>query len=383
MTESTVIDAQRLTRLVAIWRSDAQNLSLYRHCIDAALQSGAFEVVIEVAQQRLDFVSDEPLALFDLASGLIGQRNYAAALSQLARMPAAFSQSVAVLLNRGLCHYCLEQFDVARTPLEECYVQGDRGKGLLRLLVSTLHHLGEVPAALEIAGQAAQVAATDAALAGVMALLYLDADDAPKARQWARTALALNPRSVDGRVVEATLLTARLQKERARRMLEEVVADAPQTARAWLGLGTLSLIEQDLAVAKQQLLQCLELMPRFIGAWHVLAWAHMVSGELPAAEEAFERALMLDRNFAESHGGLAAVAALRGEVERSRRLIDTARHLDRECLSATYAQAVLKGAAGDPEQARRLVLDTVAEIAGRDSSALGQLLTHVSRGRKH
>lgn len=379
MTVRTSIDAERLARLVAMWRGEPHNLSLYRHCIAAALQSAAFELAVAVAQERLQSVPDDPSARFDVASGLIGQRSYEAALSQLACLPAPLSDSIAVLSNRGLCHCCLQQFALARPLLTRCYADGDRSPGLLRLLISTLHHLGDVRAAVGIADEAATVAAADAALAGVLALSYLDADDATKARQWARVALSLNPRSVDGRVVEATLSTARLQKERARRMFEEVLDDAPTTGRAWLGLGTLSLIDQAIEPAKQQLQRGVELMPQFVGAWHVLAWAHLVTGGLEAAETAFEQALTLDRNFAESHGGLAAVAALRGHCQQAERLIATARHLDRECLSATFAEAALKAAAGSPEHARRLVQDTLSGLAVGESTALARLLAHLGR----
>jgi len=338
---------------------------------------------VEVAQQRLDAAPDDAVALFDLASGLIGEQQYEAALLQLARLPAAVQANSAVLQNRGLCHYCLQQYAQARSLLEICYANGERHAGLQRLLISTLHHLGQLESALTIANEATDVAATDGALAGVLALLYLDADDVPNARRWARTALDLDAKSVDGRVVEATLLTARLQKERARRMLEEVVADVPQTARAWLGLGTLSLIEQDLVQAKAQLQRSLELMPQHVGSWHVLAWAHLVSGELPQAQQAFEQALALDRNFAETHGGLASVAALRGESARARALIETAKRLDGGCLSATFAEAMLTSQGGDPAEAQRMVLGTVAGLANRDGGALSKLLAHVSRGRTH
>jgi tetratricopeptide (TPR) repeat protein len=381
MSHENAADRARLQRLLALRREDPQNVLLYRDCVATALQSAAFDVVVQLAQEQLQLGSDPWAARFDWASGLIGQRDYAGALLQLEHLPISAHQHPGVLLNRGLCHHCLGQYEQARTPLETCYGQGDRSPGLLRLLLSTLHHLGLLRQALPIAQAAAPLATTDAALAGVLALLYLDADDAVKARQWARAALQLHPGSVEGRVVQATLLTARLQKDRARGMLEEVVAEFPETARAWLGLGALALLDQDLVRAKLHLQRSLELMPQHVGSWLVLGWAHLMSGELPAAQQVFEQALELERNFAEIHGSLAAVAALRGDGPRAQSLLQVARRLDPECPSAVFAEAMLHAHAGDPAQAQRMVAERIASLGQGDSSPLAQLLTQVGRGR--
>jgi tetratricopeptide (TPR) repeat protein len=381
MTHNTAADRARLERLLVLRRNDPQNLHLYRDCVATALQSAAFEVVVSLAQEQLQLDGDPWAARFDWASGLIGQQDYAGALLQLEHLPQNAHQHPAVLLNRGLCHYCLAQYEQARAPLEACYAQGDRSPGLLRLLISTLHHLGLVTQALPIAQAAAPLATTQAALAGVLALLYLDADDLVKARQWARTTLQLHPGSVDGRVVQATLLIMRLQKDRARSLLEGVVAEFPETGRAWLGLAALALLDQELVHAKPYLQRSLALMPQHVGSWLVLGWTHMMSGELPEAQQVFERALALDRNFAEIHGGLAAVAALRGEGQRAQSLLDVARRLDPDCPSAMFAEAMLRAQAGDPAQAQRMVAERIASLGQGDGSPLAQLLTQAGRGR--
>jgi tetratricopeptide (TPR) repeat protein len=381
MTQTRDIERARLQRLLVFRREDPRNVRLYRDCVATALQCQAFDVVVELAQEQLKLGIDPAAARFDWATGLMGQQDYAAALLQFSHLSEDAQRQPGVLLDQGLCHYCLGQYEQALAPLESCHGQGDRSPGLLRLLISTLHHLGRLTQALPIARDAAPLAAADAALAGVLALLYLDADDTVKARQWARTALQLHPQSVDGRVAQATLLTTRLQKDRARSLLEEVVAQFPETARAWLGLGALALLDQDLAQAKAHLQRSLELMPGHVGSWLVLGWAHMMHGELPAAEQMFERALTVDRNFAEVHGSLASVAALRGEEPRARALLEVARRLDAECASAVFAEAMLRARAGDPAQAQHMVTEKIASLGQGDGSPLAQLLTQAGRGR--
>lgn len=371
---------RRYERLASLLRVDPDNEGLYRQCVDSAIEAGRYAEAVELADARLVRKGDDAMALFDRATGLIGQRSYRAALEALAGLREANAASPAVQFNKALCHYCLQEYEQARGYLESCYAQGMRDVGVLRLLVSSYHHVGMLDEAVEIAKNNEAPAKTDAALAGVYALMYLDADDAMRAARWAATALQLNPKSIDGRVTQATLLTARVQTDKARAMLEDVLEDAPQTGRAWLGLGTLDLLARDLPAAKQRLQRGLELMPTHVGSWHVLAWAQMLAGEIDEAQRNFEHALEMDRNFAETHGGLAAIAAIRGESERARQLIEVALRLDPECLSARFAESLLMRRAGDATGADKLVFDTVADLSTKDSSALSQLL---AKARKH
>jgi len=369
----------RLGRLQQMLQADPENAVLRRQCVELAAQAGKFDVVVQLADAVLDAHPTDAAASFDKATGLIGQHAYREALQILERISTPTGAASAVLANIGLCYFCLGEFAAARPHLDQCYERGDRSPGLLRLLVSSCHHLGALDDAVRIAGDNEEAATRDAALAGVYALLYLDADDAARASKWAKTALRLNPRSIDGRVTEATLLTARLQVDRARQMLEGVIEDAPDSGRAWIGLGTLTLLDQRLDVAQQQLRRGLELMPSHVGSWHLLGWAQLVSGEMDAADSTFKHALQMDRNFAESHGALATIAALRGETRRARNLIDTALRLDKQSMAARYAEAVLSGRTGQPGQGRSIVLELVEGLAARDGSALSKLLLTSSR----
>jgi len=110
----------------------------------------------------------------------------------------------AVDQNLALCHYARGEFEPARGLLEGLYAAGERSPAALRLLVSSCRHLGLMDRAVEIADANPQAAETDVALAGVYALVYLDADQAAKAMRHARTTLGLNPDSVDGLIVRDT-----------------------------------------------------------------------------------------------------------------------------------------------------------------------------------
>lgn len=360
-------------------RTDPANASLRRQCIDLATELGKFDEVIDLAQAALAADPSDAGALFAKATGLIGRREYQPALEVLWNVREMAGNDPGIVMNMALCHYCLRQFDLARPFLEECYRGGMKTAGLLRLLVTSYHHLGMTEAAVRIAKDNEQEASTDAALAGAYALLYLDTDDVARASKWAKIACELDPKSIDGRVTAATLLTLRMDTDGARRTFEEVVEDVPGTGRAWIGLASLALLSQQTETAKKHLARGLELMPGHVGSWHVLGWTQLMSGEADAAEQTFQRALELDRNFAETHGALAAIAALKGEAERARQLVVVARRLDRACLSAQFAEAVLTSLAGNPAQARSMVLAAASSVAGANGSALSKMLMNATK----
>ena len=366
--------ADKLGRLRKLLQADPTNAPLRRECVDLASQTGQYEIIVQLADSALAAAPADASALFDKATGLIGQRAYQPALEVLRQLEPAAAADNAVRMNMALCCYCLGDFAAAKRHLDACRAAGVQSPGMVRMLVSSDHHLGLLEEAGSIAAENEAVASTDAGAAGVFALLYLDADDPLRASKWASVALKLNPKSLDGRVVEATLLTARVQTERARQMLESVVEDAPATARAWVGLGSLSLLAQQFDAAKQQLRRGVDHMPDYVGAWHLLGWAQLVSGELSAAASSFERALALDPDFAEAQGGLATLAAVQGDERRAQELIETALRLDPDCLTAKAAQAMLLGRSGRSAQAQSIFADAVGQLAAKNNTALAKLL---------
>ncbi len=370
----------RLARLKQMLAIDPTNERLKAQCVETAVSAGDFEYILGLSDALLADRPGDPHALFDKATALIGRRDYQAAIAVLTSL-IDVRPEYAVHFNLGLCQYCIGHYQDARPHLEHCYeAEADASRAsLVRLLMSTYHHLGLLENAVKVAQENAGLGNSDATLAGVYALLFLDAGDATLAARWAAATLRMNPKSVDGRVTQATLLTGRMQVDQSQAMFNSVLADAPNTARAWIGLGTLSLLEQQLPRAEQQLKRGLELMPGHVGSWHVLGWTQLVSGDLTGAENTFQHALELDRNFAETHGALGSLAAMRGDRALAQQFIEVALRLDRGSLSAKFAQAILMGKAGDPETARKIILDTTSGLAAKDGSALSKLLLRKSR----
>jgi tetratricopeptide (TPR) repeat protein len=373
MTEQN--PASRLQGLQSMLRTDPRNPLLRQQCTEVALSSRDYDGLIVTADIVLAAQPGDPAAQFDRATGLMGKREYAQALEILHALRPLQPESYGIDFNIALCHYCLNEYEAALPHLRECFAKGLRDAGLLRLLVTTYHHLGMMEEAAQVCIDNPDPAATDAALAGAYALIFLDVDNSARASRWAEIALRLHPKSIDGRVVQAILLATRLRADQAKSMLESVVADAPQTARAWIGLGSLAMLAQDLPAARSLLTRGVELMPSHVGSWHALGWTQYLQNDLPSAQATFDHAMDLDRNFAETHGALASIAASRGERERAEHLIEVALRLDPECLSARFAQSVLARRAGDVVQAQAIMDAAAAALGAQQKNPLGQSMS--------
>ncbi|HEY4210842.1 MAG TPA: tetratricopeptide repeat protein [Steroidobacteraceae bacterium] len=370
---------QRLGRLKALLDFDPDNTHLARECIETALQAGDFGFVVGQADKVLARLPGDVQGLFDRASGLMGLRDYKGAAEALVQVLARAPQISAARLNLGLCHYCQGDYPAAREVLSREYSAGDRSAAVLRLLVSSCHHLGLLDEAIELMEANPQAAQADADLAGVYALVCLDTNRAAAAERWAGSALAGNPDSLDGLVVQGTLNSLQTHIRQAKGQFERALQIAPATGRAWIGLGTLALLENDYPRAKELLTRGLEYMPGHLGSWHILAWTHLLSQDLDAAQAVLQHALSLDRNFSETHGALASIEAMRGNVAAAQRGIDVALRLDPKCLSAQFARSMIVRRSGSAADAQKIIADTLLEFSRSRGALVSRLIGRATR----
>ena len=281
--------------------------------------------------------------------------------------------------NLATCHFALRQYENVRAYGERLIAAGEKSGDVLQLTIAALHHLGEMDPALKLADESAEAAATNGRLAGTCAMVYLDTSKVQEAAKLAAVALAQNPDSIDGLLVHATLAGANLDSEQAFRHYSRVLELAPDSGRAWLGLGMLATLAQDFGRARELLERATQLMPEHVGSWHALAWAHFFAGDVGGAEKHFAHALELDRNFAESHGAMAAMFAIKGERAEAEREIEIAERLDRKNMTSQFARAMLLGQQ-DPDAARKFLRDNIRlmsrPLSARPREVLDQLLSH-------
>jgi tetratricopeptide (TPR) repeat protein len=368
-----------LDRLAPLLRAEPDNLPLHRECVELAMRGGEFERALALVDARLNRHPSEAETLFARSNALIGLKQHAEALAILKTLEQQGVAEPGVLQNLATCHYILRQFENSRAYAEQLMAAGDRSAGALHLAISSLHHLGEVEAAARLADEHAAVVETHGLLAGVCAMAYLDVEATPKAAKLAAIALAQNPDSIDGLTVQATLAAAALETEQAFSQFTRITQLAPQSGRAWLGLGLLATLAQDFARAKELLTRATELMPNHLGSWHSLAWAHLFSGDSAGAERLFAHALELDRTFGESHGAMAAMLAMRGDREGAEREIEIAERLDRKGASAQFARAMLLAHTSGPEASRQFIRDSVVLLARQFLDKPRAVLTELAK----
>lgn len=365
----------KLASLRRFLDADPDNSRLRRDYVDTAVAAGEFGLVREIAEKRLATLPADPEAQFDRATALIGLKDFAGALEALRPLDATIP---GVRFNTGLCLFMLHNYAEARPFFQAGYEAGERSASQLRCFLRTLHHLGEVDEAVAIANDNATLVQSDGALAGVCALIYLDANETKRAALCARRALAANPDNIDALVSAGTLSAADLDASNARAAFSRVVDLAPANGRAWLGLGTLSMAARDFPRAAQEIERGLETMPSHVGSWHALAWTHLFSGNLDKAEAVFQHAMELNHNFSETHGSLAVIAAMRGDREAAERGIEVAERLDSECMSSKYARTLL---VSSPEESRQMLIDLVATVPGQ-GKRLAEFLRDADRTSK-
>ena len=357
--------AGRLERLVPLLRSDPDNLSLHRECIELAMGGGEYGRALELVDARLARHPSDAESLYARSNALIGLRRYDEALEILKSLETQGVAQHAVVKNLATCSYLTQRFENSRAYTAQLVAAGDKSASTLNLLISSLHHLSEMDEAAKLADEHADTAANDGLLAGSCAMVYLDTEQAQKASKLAAVALAHNPDSIDGLTVQATLAAAEFRTDQALRQFSRIAELAPNHGRAWLGLGMLATLAQDFEQAKQLLARAVEFMPTHLGSRHALAWAHLFSGDTAGAEKHFKDALEIDPTFAESHGAMAAMLAMRGDREAAEREIEIAERLDRSGLSSQFARAILLGRMQGPEAAREFIRETVTAAAGR------------------
>jgi tetratricopeptide (TPR) repeat protein len=379
--ETAQVDTSKLDRLAAMLKADPSNARLRVDCIETALQLRLYESAVVLADEGLILSPENEQLLFLKSNALIGCKNFGSARTLLDFLHALLPLDAAISQNLALCCYCVNDFAGARNHLESLYTSGNRDVGVVRMLVSSCHHIGNMERATTVADENKDLGRSDAALAGVYALAYLDDSRASDAAKFAALALRSNPNNMDALLTDGTLRTGSGDIERAQQSYERVLAMNPSSGRAWVGLGMLDMLQRDFVKAKERLKKGLEHMPGHVGSWHALGWAYFVTGELDDAQKTFDHAMEMDRNFAETHGALGAIAAMQGNVAVAEEYARVALKLDPDCMSAQLVQSLLAARGGDRARSQQVISETLGGLMSGNTASFMKLMEIAMRKR--
>jgi tetratricopeptide (TPR) repeat protein len=185
----------------------------------------------------------------------------------------------------------------------------------------------------------------DAAVHLAAAQWYLGQNDLEKAKTSAETALKLDVRSLDGRIVRGAIARVARDYKAAEQFFNEAHVQSPGNFPASNSLA-LVLIESDDKDARQRAMEMAEAnvamhrenSPQQVNALTTLAWVYYKLGRREDAEKILEQ---ISRNNALTTDGAYYVAKLladRGDKDRARKILEEV--LDNEPMFATRPDAV-------------------------------------------
>src|SRR6187549_3623941 len=150
--------ADRLQRLAPLLSAEPENLPLHRECVELAMRGREYPRALEFIDSRLARHPAEAESLFARANALIGLRRFDEAITVLKALEEQGVAREAVLQNLATCHYALQNFANARAYGEQSIAAGNKSGDVLQLTISSMHHQGDIDAAVKLADDNTNVA---------------------------------------------------------------------------------------------------------------------------------------------------------------------------------------------------------------------------------
>ena len=304
----------------------------------AAVLAGSFD---ENPKRRRDF---EIRASAGNAAVAEARRQWEQARTQLARWLELDPENASAHQRMGIVAFKLGQEQEALVRFREARALDPNAVqpelGLARLYDDAK----KKDIARTLVEKAVKASPDDASVQLAAAQWYLAQNDLDKARAGADAALAIDPRSLEGKIVRGAVARMARDYTAAERSFEEAHVQSPGNFVASNSLA-LVLIESDDRDARQRAMEMAEAnvamhrdnSPQQVNALTTLAWVYYRMGRREDAERILEQ---ISRSNALTSDGAYYVAKLladRGDKARARKILDEV--LDSEPMFATRPDA--------------------------------------------
>lgn len=374
----TIDFEEKLNNFNAYLADDPKNLNLLAEIIDLNMYLKNYREAKEKIKDGLAIEKDNPYFKLRLSTALIAEANFEDSVAITAELINNGFADPAIKFNHGYALALNGQYDEAKEFLLSLYRDQHQFQFLTATLIRTLHHLGEIDEAIEIAKSHLENHPEDDSVIGMLSLLYFDNDDFSNAQAAADNALKLAPNNVDALISAAGSYIGDEKIDEASEVLNRALMLEPNNGRILAKIGLIDMLNQDLNAAEINMQKALKAMPEHIGSWHVLGWIQILQQKIINAEVTFNHALSLDRSFGESHGGLAVIEAIKGNWTKSDEYTKVAKKLDGAVMS-TYYVAILKlQAEGKGEDAAKLINTVMSTNTLPNGATFQDLLNKVS-----
>jgi tetratricopeptide (TPR) repeat protein len=204
-----------------------------------------------------------------------------------------------------------------------------------------------------------------------MARLRIAQDDLQEAERVLERVVAIDPASVDGRVMFADLLSRRGETERARAQLSWLIEHTEAPVEAWFRLGRLDYARTQYRTAADDYRKAIEAS----GGTHVASINNLgltlkALGDIAGARASFEEAVHRDPEFTSAFYNLGLLALDRDDLETARTEFERAVRIDPAYAEAWYNLGIVDGLREDPRGAIAAYQAVLALDAGDTKARL-------------
>ena len=374
----------KLSKFNDFLAADPNNLNLLADIIDSNIYLKNYDEAKNKISDALNIEKDNPYFRLRLSTVLIAEADYEGSIAITSDLILNNFIDPEIKFNHGYALALNGQYEEAKEPLLDLYINQHHFQLLPATLIRTLHHLGEFDEAIEIAKSHVENHPEDDAVSGMLSLLYFDNDDFSNAQAAAVHALKLSPNNLDALVSAAGSYIGDEKIDEASEVLNRALTLEPNNGRVLAKIGLIDMLNQDLSAAEVNMQKALKAMPEHIGSWHVLGWIQILQHKIDEAETTFNHALDLDRTFGESHGGLAVIEAIKGNWAKADEYSKVAKKLDGATMSTYYVDILKLQAEGKGDDATKLINTIMSTNKLPNGATFQDLLNKVSnRNLKH
>lgn len=187
--------------------------------------------------------------------------------------------------------------------------QDETNASLLLSTTRMLHHLEQLDEAIALITRLAHHHDSNAEIAGLLALLHFDNQNAELATFYSNKALVLNPDNSEGQLVG--ILLSALNHQANPSEIEALLEKNPNESRLLFALGTTHMHHMNLPDAEKAFLRAIEFAPNFYELWLSMGMCYALQNKLDKAEQAYQQAITIHPNTADGHNGITLLNALR------------------------------------------------------------------------
>lgn len=372
----------RIARLREYLAQDPGNVNLLLEIADLSIPEGDLAGAREAASTALQAVPGNAYARSLLSTIALAQQNWSEAIEIGLGLLADGHNVPPVRYNLGRALLFAGRHAEASAHLEPLVGRSDVPHDAIQLAIRARHYQGDIEAAVALAKTHLERHPADNVVAGMLSLLYIDADDLPAAQALAEQTLRENPGSLDALLAAGTARLGFEDDAGADQAFDAALALRADNGRAWSGKAVAKLLRLDLAGARADFERSVRVSPEHIGSWIALAWVQYLSNDVDAAEASFNQALTLDDTFSESQGGMALIAAARGDWAAAERAVKTALRLDPQSFTGRYVQSLQLKRSGREARAQQIIDTAMKDFQVPGGGSLAEMMVRVTARRR-